>query len=236
MFFYSFLVILIAYTLLGTLYNRYVLQLRGFEQIPQFSLESMRYHASEVIDWLKDISAGSGASQHRRNGLNASGDGGSTNPVSHHTQTTLGDEELGREFIRPPQGQSLHPKMDINPVSHQSQVHAERRAQSLSMPQAVPHQMASPSPPQPPEKDHHTSQIGSQHTVPAREGKEFTLGDDDFTEEMADKSAGYSRQELPVNSTPSSDELITSGANVGPSSVAAASRGRDLGEGNVITL
>ncbi|KAJ3544610.1 hypothetical protein NMY22_g2724 [Coprinellus aureogranulatus] len=53
----AFLSLLAAYTVLGTLYNRYVLQLRGFDQIPQFSLESMKYHTSEAIDWLKDIAA-----------------------------------------------------------------------------------------------------------------------------------------------------------------------------------
>lgn len=39
-----------TYTALGTLYNRYVLQLRGFDQIPQFSVESMKYHAREATD------------------------------------------------------------------------------------------------------------------------------------------------------------------------------------------
>lgn len=88
------------YTVLGTLYNRYVLQLRGFDQIPQFSIESMKYHSSEALDWLKDIAAnldipGNNNTAHSRSG---SGGGG-----------------------RPPWSASSGPRTP-NPVSHQAQV------------------------------------------------------------------------------------------------------------------
>ncbi|KXN84971.1 hypothetical protein AN958_11816 [Leucoagaricus sp. SymC.cos] len=66
------LILLMTYTVLGTLYNRYVLQLRGYDQIPQFSVESMRYHAREAVDWIQDIMAA----------YNIGG-----REVSHHTQT-----------------------------------------------------------------------------------------------------------------------------------------------------
>ncbi len=42
-----------AYTVLGVLYNRFVLQLRGFDQIPQFSVESMNYHGARLGIGLK---------------------------------------------------------------------------------------------------------------------------------------------------------------------------------------
>ncbi|THU96288.1 mannose 6-phosphate receptor domain-containing protein [Dendrothele bispora CBS 962.96] len=48
------LILLALYTTLGTLYNRYVLNLRGFDQLPQFSIEGIRYHTAEVFDFAKD--------------------------------------------------------------------------------------------------------------------------------------------------------------------------------------
>jgi len=51
----SFLILLALYTTLGTLYNRYVLHLRGFDQVPQFSLEGIRYHTLEVWDFARDF-------------------------------------------------------------------------------------------------------------------------------------------------------------------------------------
>ncbi|KAK7453301.1 hypothetical protein VKT23_011976 [Stygiomarasmius scandens] len=50
-----FLILLALYTTLGTLYNRYVLHLRGFDQVPQFSLEGIRYHTLEVWDFARDF-------------------------------------------------------------------------------------------------------------------------------------------------------------------------------------
>ncbi|THU88501.1 hypothetical protein K435DRAFT_782031, partial [Dendrothele bispora CBS 962.96] len=47
------LILLALYTTLGTLYNCYVLKLRGFDQLPQFSIEGIRYHTAEVFDFAK---------------------------------------------------------------------------------------------------------------------------------------------------------------------------------------
>ncbi|KAF5375607.1 hypothetical protein D9757_008549 [Collybiopsis confluens] len=48
-------VLVMLYLVLGTLYNRYILNLRGFDQIPQFSLEAMKYHSREALDWFRDL-------------------------------------------------------------------------------------------------------------------------------------------------------------------------------------
>ncbi|KIJ97047.1 hypothetical protein K443DRAFT_681833 [Laccaria amethystina LaAM-08-1] len=94
-----FLVLLMTYTVLGTLYNRYVLQLRGFDQIPQFSVESMKYHGSEAWNWISDIISGldiGGGGLNRPGPTSASTPSGlpfsansivTPNPVSHHAQT-----------------------------------------------------------------------------------------------------------------------------------------------------
>ncbi|KAJ3913078.1 mannose-6-phosphate receptor binding domain-containing protein [Lentinula edodes] len=47
--------LVMLYIVFGTLYNRYVLQLRGFDQIPQFSIEAMKYHGREALGWFRDI-------------------------------------------------------------------------------------------------------------------------------------------------------------------------------------
>ncbi|KAJ3821292.1 mannose-6-phosphate receptor binding domain-containing protein [Lentinula raphanica] len=57
--FFAFLAILVTilvmlYLVFGTLYNRYVLQLRGFDQIPQFSVQAMKYHGREAVSWFRD--------------------------------------------------------------------------------------------------------------------------------------------------------------------------------------
>ncbi|KAJ3985587.1 mannose-6-phosphate receptor binding domain-containing protein [Lentinula detonsa] len=58
--FFAFFAILVTilvmlYLVFGTLYNRYVLQLRGFDQIPQFSIEAMKYHGRQALNWFRDI-------------------------------------------------------------------------------------------------------------------------------------------------------------------------------------
>ncbi|KAF5338304.1 hypothetical protein D9758_015747 [Tetrapyrgos nigripes] len=46
---------LTLYLTLGTLYHRYVLKLRGFDQVPQFSIQAARYHIRDMwdVDWRK---------------------------------------------------------------------------------------------------------------------------------------------------------------------------------------
>ncbi|KAF8890094.1 mannose-6-phosphate receptor binding domain-containing protein [Infundibulicybe gibba] len=127
---------LMLYAVLGTLYNRYVLQLRGFDQIPQFSIESMKYHGSEAWGWLQDVITGLSTGREYSSGhLATNGSRGAPNPVSHHSQS--GD--VGSEFTRPQNGARTGFSGDArtNPVSHQSQV--------IQQPQ-------SPLPPSPPPK------------------------------------------------------------------------------------
>ncbi|TFK21264.1 mannose 6-phosphate receptor domain-containing protein [Coprinopsis marcescibilis] len=160
-----FLTLLLAYTILGTLYNRFVLQLRGVDQIPQFSIESMRYHATEAIDWAKDVFV---TGYHSRPGASGGffGVPGTPNPVSHQTSVGINirDEDLesrgGRGFVRPHQRTSSvssttatfsrtpQRSVETNPVSHQSQVNAELeniRIQSLSQPRAQPQTLSQSS-------------------------------------------------------------------------------------------
>ncbi|KAF5343993.1 hypothetical protein D9758_012925 [Tetrapyrgos nigripes] len=48
------LLLLTLYLTLGTLYNRYALKLRGFDQLPQFSIEGAKYHVQEMWDVARD--------------------------------------------------------------------------------------------------------------------------------------------------------------------------------------
>jgi hypothetical protein len=44
----------ILYTILGILYKRFILNLRGLEHLPQFTLEGEKCHLDEALDWIKD--------------------------------------------------------------------------------------------------------------------------------------------------------------------------------------
>lgn len=166
-----------TYTVLGTLYNRYVLQLRGFDQIPQFSIESMKYHAREAMDWIKDImaaynigGAGSGLPY-------TSGRPQSTNPVSHHTQAS---EDLNintsNNFVRPqPTFSRSASQPNTNPVSHHTQTRAETQQT-----QAFPN--SPPPPPLPPKQSlpqfvPRRVDLGSRG--PTKEEQEFFLDDEE---------------------------------------------------------
>ena len=228
-----------TYAVLGTLYNRYVLQLRGVDQIPQFSIESMRYHSSEAWDWIKDIISGLNIGGHSSGGIPYGGipSGGprTPNPVSHHSQNSgtgpsgpSDDLEVnGGGFIRRPQQSknrgSPFQRLETNPVSHQSQVFAE----SLSFP------AASPSPSQPqhqhdlPPQGH---QISTDSKGPMKAEGDFIPGDDEDTEELVDVS-------MLAPHTPTSRPSETADVTASSSAdVAAAARGRDLGGGDHIRL
>jgi hypothetical protein len=238
-----------TYAVLGTLYNRYVLQLRGIDQIPQFSIESMRYHGSEAWDWIKDLISGldigglksGGTPYHGRSSGLPSGGSRIPNPVSHHTQnsgsspTDEFEEDGGLDkgsnsgFIRPQQSKSrVSPfqRLDVNPVSHQSQVFAE----SLSA--------ASPPPSQPqhhhilPPQDH---RLATERRNSTTEERNFILGDGEDAEELVDVSMLVPHTPTPRVSPPSE---TSSNADTTASSadVAAAARGRDLGGGDHIRL
>ncbi|KAF9447842.1 mannose 6-phosphate receptor domain-containing protein [Macrolepiota fuliginosa MF-IS2] len=191
------LILLMTYTVLGTLYNRYVLQLRGFDQIPQFSIESMKYHAREAMDWIKDIMATYNVRP--RGGLPYTSRGSSaTNPVSHHTQAS---EDLNintnNNFVRP-QPTFTRPASqanNTNPISHHTQTQVET-------PQNIP--SASPPPPPPkqslPQFAPRRVDLGSRG--PTKEEREFLLGDEDDE----DDEEG---EELQVRPTPATSTEAT---------------------------
>ena len=240
-----------TYAVLGTLYNRYVLQLRGVDQIPQFSIESMRYHGSEAWDWIKDLisgfNIGSGGTPYgsRPSGL-PSGGSRMPNPVSHHSQnsgTGLSGHPNDLEvngglnkssnggFIRPQQSKnkgSPFQRLETNPVSHQSQVFAE----SLSFSARSP-------PPSQPQHHHDLPPQGHQSSTDSRssikEEGDFIPGDDEDAEELVDVSTLVPHTPHTPTTRPSE---TSSNADIAASSadVAAAARGRDLGGGDHIRL
>ena len=245
---FSSLALLMTYALLGTLYNRYVLRLRGVDQIPQFSIESMRYHGCEAWDWIKDIISGLNIGWHRSGGTPYGGrpsalpSGGPRmpNPVSHHSQNAVSgppdnleendlDKGSNNGLIRPQQSKnraSPFQRLETNPVSHQSQVFAE----SLS---------SSPPPSQP--QHHHDlppsqgHQLATDRRDPTKEEQNFKLGDDEDAEELVDVSMLVPHTPTSTVSPPSetSSNAATTATNA---DVAAAARGRDLGNGDHIRL
>jgi len=243
-----------TYTVLGTLYNRYVLQLRGVDQIPQFSIESMRYHGSEALDWIKDIIIGLDIGG-RRNGGTPYGDPISTglpsgglrtpNPVSHYSQNSGSgppddleengglDNSSGNSFIRPQKSKNRaapFQRLETNPVSHQSQV----IAQSLSFSAA-----ASPPPSQPQHHNHDLPPQGRRMTTDRRgstkEERDFMLGNDEDAEELADVSTPVPRTPTPRISPPS-ETSSNGGTTASSADMAAAARQGDLEGGEHIRL
>ena len=239
-----------TYAVLGTLYNRYVLQLRGVDQIPQFSIESMRYHGCEAWDWIKDIISGLNIGGHRSGGIPygsrpsglPSGGPRMPNPVSHHSQNSAtgpsgpsDDLEVNGGlnkssnvgFIRSQQSKnrgSPFQRLETNPVSHQSQIFAE----SLSFPAASP-------PPSHPQHHHDLPphpQLSMNSRGSTKEEGDFIPGDDEDAEELLDVSM------LVPHSPTTRPSETTSNADVAASSadLAAAARGRDLGGGDHIRL
>ncbi|KAF8902188.1 mannose-6-phosphate receptor binding domain-containing protein [Gymnopilus junonius] len=221
-----FLALLMTYTVLGTLYNRYVLQLRGYDQIPQFSIESMKYHGREALDWIKDIMAmyNIGGSI---GGSNSGYKGPATNPISHQSQVSgfnAGDDlEEGGSISSVPSGGFIRPqakrtapnpfqRADINPVSHQSQVNAQ--TQSLSFAQSPTPTRSSFSP----SLDSQSRSIPQsarkfiqvpQAREPTKEEREFMLGEEESdAEELGEVSMPPSARpsEQLVSVSPSANE------------------------------
>lgn len=48
------LVLLMLYLVCGTIYNRFVLNLSGLDQIPQFSWTSLKYHVTETVGNIRE--------------------------------------------------------------------------------------------------------------------------------------------------------------------------------------
>ncbi|KAG5220104.1 vacuolar sorting receptor [Salix suchowensis] len=103
----SALILVMIYLVVGTLHNRFVLQLQGFDQVPQFSITSMTYHARHAIDWLREAIAT--GSFHMPNPS-------ATNPVSHQSSVQ------GMPHPRHPRTTNRSGRPETNPFSHQSQV------------------------------------------------------------------------------------------------------------------
>lgn len=128
----SSLILLMTYTILGTLYNRFVLDLHGYDQIPQFSFESMKYHGKEAFEWTRDMAGIIAVNLCSRistnNGYNimSSNNPRTPNPVSHQAQVfnanaNVEDVEQGNQKNKPAATTPLQDSLIINPVSHQSQ-------------------------------------------------------------------------------------------------------------------
>ena len=224
-----------TYTVLGVLYNRFVLQLRGFDQIPQFSVESMNYHGREAWDWIKDLWSTLNIGGPRRNGSYSampSGNLPSTNPVSHHSQAVgFGREEDfdgGSNFIRPQPGRN---RPDINPISHQSKVNA---TQSLSF--SSPSLPGTPTKPTPQTRSNVPPTLS---TISDAHGeRDFMLVHDEGAQELGDVNFVNAAR---TSSVDPSQEASDEGESILTSTdtelnAAATARGRDLGDGDVIRL
>jgi hypothetical protein len=153
--FFSILFVTVAsllsvYLIVGVLHNRFVLGLSGYDQIPQFSIASMKYHATEAYSLAKDYISGLQTS--RPGGLGRAGYQGvpkstdeeagsgfrlpssrgnmtsSINPFSHQSQSA----SEGSGFVRPSTAGKARafdtPASATNPVSHQTQVIADTAA------------------------------------------------------------------------------------------------------------
>ena len=259
-FYCSFLVLLMTYTVLGTLYNRYVLQLRGFDQIPQFSVESMKYHGREAYDWIKDMIAtldiGGRASRGVGGGYSGLSSAGipTTNPVSHQSRVFgAGDiqeeggafGEGGGGFIRPQtsrtQSNSFR-RVETNPVSHQTQVNAQT-AQSLSFSTSASYSVSppiqSPYPQSTIPQVHRSGPPDSRGST--KDERDFLLGDeDDDAEELGDISVPPPLPQKVASSPPPQQDaalnVSATNSSISEENPAAAARGRDLGGGDVIRL
>lgn len=202
-----------AYLVLGTLYNRYVLNLTGTAQIPQFSFEAMRYHTTEAWKWIRERMG---------NGRSGFGDAdGGVNFVSHQAQAGLESAGGGGGgFVRPTSGAKRAPqpqRATTNPVSHQAQV------------------------PQPPPKDDVPDRRQQQRNkktfdvergAPAsREEREFMLGADD--DELEEREAEITLDDGSASSKIASDSPFQDESH---DNDVAAVRGRGIGEDGVIRL
>jgi cation-dependent mannose-6-phosphate receptor len=249
----SSLSLVIMYMVFGTLYNRYVLRLRGVDQIPQFSIASMKYHAHEALDWMKDIavgmheggrSMGTNSGFFPRSGLNPESElglGGSrgfsrseANPVSHQTQNQANNREgstgtgSSGGFVRPQiqTGNRNSKRGEMNPISHQAQSRIEH-GESLSP----------PPPPMPLVKENpRPKPLELETSGSTKEEREFMLGDDEGEEGEDVGVALPSRVPAPVSQRLDPANADVSGVRDAEGNNAVTMRGRDLGGGNVTRL
>ncbi|KAJ8507698.1 hypothetical protein ONZ45_g9948 [Pleurotus djamor] len=156
MFLMTALILTMLYLVIGILHNRFVLHLQGYDQIPQFSLSSMRYHVSHFVEWLKEVwqtgrfELPGGGSLGGGGGLG--GFGGrreDVNPVSHQAGV--------RPTPTPAPGPNAHAQPSAaapgfgsktNPFSHQAQAHAQSQGSSGFV-RPTPSTASKPTPPLP---------------------------------------------------------------------------------------
>ena len=208
-------------------------------------MDSMKYHAHEALDWMKDIAIGmheGGRSMGANSGFfsrsspsSESGFGGGggfsrshTNPVSHQNQNqnqnhgTGGTSGSGSDtgFVRPKiqKGAGTSKRSSINPISHQAQSRLEDRESLSPPPPLAPPVKATPVP-----KPLEVESAGSTEGE-----REFMLGDDEG-EEGDDVGMAAPHRANPVASTISGTKDVE-GTN------AAGMRGRELGGGDATRL
>lgn len=233
-FLWSSILTLIALALLylaaGTIYNRYVLHLRGVDQIPKFSSESMKYHAREALNLLMDLAGSmrSGGAYNRtsassyRSGLPTQRTtiSPSVNPVSHQSLISSPGVDCpthsnGSGFVTPQRAAAMG---RMNPVSHQAQVPSQ---QVGTPPSSSAH--GHPNPTVPPEKTPElipTADLGE-----LEEEFEFKVGEDE------DEGEGENMPLVP-DSTNGVGATSSSSSGTGDGN----SAGNAIGKGRVICL
>ncbi|KAL0952188.1 hypothetical protein HGRIS_008799 [Hohenbuehelia grisea] len=123
--FFAVLVVLIVmalmgYLVLGTLYNRFVLGLQGFDQVPRFSFAGMAYHSQQAFEYFKDMLAQ--RSLHLPTSRTDYEPPRATNPVSHQSNVD-GMQGMGLGHRdRAWRGRGGGAQQQANPISHQAQI------------------------------------------------------------------------------------------------------------------
>ncbi|KAF9458038.1 mannose-6-phosphate receptor binding domain-containing protein [Collybia nuda] len=260
--FFSFLAILvisllILYTVLGTLYNRFVLNLRGLDQLPQFTIEGMKYHLHEALDWIKDVA--SGMRERQRSG-GFSGGPGSERGGFGSRDDGFGSEESGLSFPRGV-GITSNRNSTTNPVSHQSQVSAaageggggfvrpqlprsgsggERRSDinpvsHQSRVQAITSPPSQGTPPTSLPLGGPPQQEKPQPPPPKKEKAQPPAFNLESTEQEREFMLGDDDEDE-ASGVPKTPSAGTGAGGSGEDNGAAALRGRDLGDGGVIRL
>ncbi|KAH8823043.1 mannose-6-phosphate receptor binding domain-containing protein [Flagelloscypha sp. PMI_526] len=176
------LIALALYLLLGTAYNRYVLGLQGFDQIPSFTWEGFRWHVSEMLDlardWFQGSSFGTPGLRNAERGWNiqtpaSASAAADPSPWSHQSTVPNGG---GARMPQPkpfPRGGGVPPQ----PFSKPQPVGRAGPPRGLNPASHFTQSQSQDGPPPPPKDDIEPS-LGSA-------GAEFSLGEgDDEGEEM----------------------------------------------------
>ncbi|KAJ7142355.1 hypothetical protein C8R44DRAFT_974140 [Mycena epipterygia] len=161
--FISAVILLIAYLIIGTLYNYFVLGLAGTDALPRFTLAGLIYHGREAWemagDWWASSGRGSGFSSSARGPVGLGGPAGFGSRARPDVERAGSDGSFGsangaangaaNPFIRTARKTQLQPQ--TNPASHQTQAMAPPSANpvpppGISMPTASVNSMPAPAP------------------------------------------------------------------------------------------